>query len=134
MDLKKLYREKNIWLIALKLGYDALFLTLLTYAGMLVAEAVLPGFLSSRISFSKLTIFLLLLIGAIGFLNSKLGYTYKTIPKHKNRLLPFLIVFSFILIGNSMLEFSLWQNMIITLSVMSLFFIFYQLIFHHKEN
>lgn len=127
-------KNKNFLLVILKLSYDVLLLTLLTYAAMLMAEGALPGFISTRLSFAKLTVFLLTIMLLISYLGLNLNYSHNPLPTHKNKILPFLIVFSFLLIGNSLLKFSFWENLIITLTTLFIFFLFYQLFFFPSKK
>ncbi|EKE24913.1 MAG: hypothetical protein ACD_5C00357G0001 [uncultured bacterium] len=128
--MKKLHISKNSFIIIYKLLHDALFLALGTFTVMLIGEGLIPGFVSARISFSKVFISITLLLLAIIWLGKNLGITYE-LPKIKgNKLLPFLVLFSFLLIGNSMLHFALWANIIISLTTLLIFFLLYELIFH----
>ncbi|EKE20085.1 MAG: hypothetical protein ACD_8C00056G0010 [uncultured bacterium] len=116
-----------------KLLHDGLFLILLTFAGLLFSDALLPGLVTNKISFTKITLFLVAVMTLIGFLGKKLSISYPQKKANKNRLLPVIVLFSFLLIGNSLLKFTLWQNIIITLTTLFIFFLFYELIFHHEK-
>jgi hypothetical protein len=124
---------KNMLLITYKLLYDALLLLLVSFIAMLVAEGALPGLVSSHISFSKIILVIFLVLGGIIFIGSKFHLIYEKPDIKKNKLLPVLILFTFLLIGNSLLKFALWENMIITLATLFFFFLFYQLIFGSKN-
>lgn len=127
--MKKISISKENLLIIYKLLYDALMLALATFAAMLVGEGLIPGFVSARLSFAKVEIGLILIILTITWLGKNLDITYG-LPKMKsNRILPPLVLFSFLLIGNSMLHFALWANIIITLTTIFILFLLYELIF-----
>lgn len=126
--MKKIIINKETYLITYKILHDCLLLAIATFSAMLIGEGLLPGFVSSRISFSNVAIVMTLIIITIAWLGAKLNITY-TPPKLKsNKLLPFLVLSAFLLIGNSMLRFELWSNIIITLSFLFIFFLIYQLL------
>jgi hypothetical protein len=100
---------------------------------MLVAEGLLPGLISSKISFSKITILLIIIFTLITYLGKNLGITYEKLKINNNKLLPFIIISSFLLIGNSLLKFTFWENSIITITTLFIFFLFYEIIFSSKE-
>ena len=125
--------SKNTFLIAYKLLHDALFLLLMSFIAVLIAEGALPGIVSAHISFTRIVIAILLVLLLIILIGKKFQLTYATPIIKKNKLLPVLILFAFLLLGNSLLKFALWENMIITLSTLFLFFLFYQIIFNPKN-
>jgi hypothetical protein len=133
MKFKKIIISKDSLLVVYKLLYDLLLLLLLTFAAVLTAEGLLPGLISSKISFSKITIALLAVLAAIAYLGKNLNITYDKIRINKNKILPALILFSFLLIGNSLLKFTLWENFIITLITLFIFFLLYDLIFNTEK-
>ncbi|KKQ51299.1 MAG: hypothetical protein US70_C0019G0004 [Parcubacteria group bacterium GW2011_GWD2_38_11] len=134
MQLKKITINKNILLLTYKLAYDLLLLLLLTFAATLAAEGLLPGLVSSKISFSKITIILFLVLTLIAYLGKKLSITYNKTKISKNKILPIIILFSFLLIGSSMLKFTLWENISIALITLFVFFLFYELIFSSENE
>lgn len=120
-------------LLTYKLLYDALLLMLVTFAGVLTVDGLLPGLLTSKISFSKITIAIIIVLASIAYLGKNLDITYGKTKINKNKILPVLILFSFLLIGNSLLKFTLWENIIITLTTLLVFFLLYELIFSFEE-
>jgi len=129
MNLKNIRIDKSVLFLSYKLLYDFLALLLFTFMGMLTAEGLLPGLVSSKISFSKMTITIFLTLALIAYLGKNLNITYDKVRINKNKILPVLILFSFLLIGNSLLKFTLWENFIITLVTLFVFFLLYELIF-----
>ncbi|EKD58945.1 MAG: hypothetical protein ACD_56C00021G0006 [uncultured bacterium] len=129
MDIKKISLNRNTFLIAYKLLHDALLLVLASFAVMIIGEGLIPGFISSRISFSKTAISIMIIIGLIAWIGKKLQITYNPPKIRKNKLLPVLILISFLLIGNSMLHFDLWANIIITLIFLLVSYLIYEMIF-----
>jgi hypothetical protein len=131
--MKKISINKNYLLITYKILHDILLLILIAFAGILVADALLPGIISSKISFSKMTIALILTSSLIAYLGNHLQISYAEEKINKSKILPILILFSFLLIGNSLLKFTLWQNIMITIISLILFFLFYEILFASKK-
>jgi uncharacterized membrane protein len=132
MNLKIITINKDAILIAYKLLHDFLALLLFTFAATLVAEGLLPGLISSKISFSKMTISIFLVLALIAYLGKNLNITYSRIKKSKNKYMPMIVFLSFLLIGNSLLKFSLWENILITLITLFIFSQLYDLLFSEK--
>jgi hypothetical protein len=129
MNFKNITIEKNTFLLAYKLLHDALFLALATLAGVLFADGLLPGILTSKIGFSKIIFTIIILLATIAYLGKNLQLIHDQAKIHKGRLLPALVLLSFLLIGNSLLKFTFWENIIITLAMLFVFFLLYELIF-----
>lgn len=125
--------SKNTLLVAYKLLHDVLLLLLMSFMAVLIAEGALPGIVSAHISFTFIVIVILLVLLLIILIGKKFQLTYSPPIIKKNKLLPVLILFAFLLVGNSLLKFALWENMVITLSTLFLFFLFYQTIFNPKN-
>ena len=125
--------NKDVFIVAYKLLHDALFLLLISFVAMLIAEGVLPGIISSHISLLKITLAIFLVLGFLIFVGKNLSIAYSQQTVKKNRLLPALIFLAFLLIGNSLLKFAFWENIIITLVVLFLFFLFYQSILENEK-
>ncbi len=134
MQIKNFHITKNSLLITYKLSYDLLLLLLLTFAVTLIAESLLPGLISSKISLTKLSFAIFLILSLIIYLGKNFGISYEISKINKNKILPPLILFSFLLIGSSLLKFTLWENIIITITTLFVFFLFYELIFIDKEK
>ena len=126
--------DTNFQMLMYKLAHDALLLLLVAFAGMLVSEGILPGFISAHISFVKLITAIFTVMACILLLGHKLGIAYTASPMQKNKLFPLLLIFAFLLIGNSMLKFLFWENLFITLATLLVFFLFYHLIFFPKRE
>ena len=126
---KLLPLSENMLAITYKLLHDGLFLLLASFIMMLIAEGAIPGIISQHISLTRIVVVIFLTIGAITWIGNKLQITYQKPVIKKNRLLPVLILLAFLLIGNSLLKFALWENMLITLMTLFLFYLFYKLIY-----
>lgn len=125
--------NKNYVLIVYKLLHDALFLLLMFFIFMLIAEGALPGVVSSHISFIRVILPILLIFIFIILIGKKFDLTYTAPAIKKNRLLPVLILLTFLLLGNSLLKFAFWENIIIVISTLFLFLLLYQIIFEPKD-
>lgn len=125
--------NKDTFTIAYKLLHDALFLLLISFVAILIAEGLLPGIISSHISLLKIALAIFLALGFLIFVGKNLNIAYNQQTVKKNRLLPALIFLAFLLIGNSLLKFAFWENIIITLVILFLFFLFYQAIFENEK-
>jgi hypothetical protein len=134
MRITSFFKNKNVMVVAYKLAHDLLFMLLLTLGAALLSQAVIPGILSSHISFEKLAIALLLLIAAITWLGKKLDFAYPATRLHRNKAIPLFLIFAFVLIGDSMLKFPMWQNLIITIVMLIIFLLFYQIIFSPEKE
>lgn len=126
--------QKNNAMIAYKLLHDTLLLLLLFFVAILTAEGALPGLVSSHISLASLAVIILIILGAIISIGRNFQISYGRPDIKKNRLLPVLVLFAFLLIGNSLLKFAFWENIIITLTTLFLFFLFYQIIFSSENK
>lgn len=131
--MKKITINKNIFIITYKLLYDLLFLTIISFTFFLIAESALPGFISSYISASKIILLLVIIIFSLLLLGKKINIEFNKKDIKKDILVPLLTIFSFIIIGSSMLKFSLWQNIIITIISLFIIYLFYDLIFYYED-
>jgi hypothetical protein len=125
--------SQDTFIVIYKLLHDALLLLLASFAAMLIAEGALPGIISEHISLARFAVVILAVLGAIVWIGKKFQITYEKPAIKKNRLLPVLILLAFLLIGNSLLKFALWENMFITLATLFLFFLLYQVIFESEK-
>jgi len=133
MRMPKIHLSKNILLITYKLLHDALLLFLISFVGMLIAEGLLPGLVSAHLSLAKVAIAIIIILIAIVGIGSKFQITYEVPIFRKNKLLPILTMAAFLLIGNSLLKFAFWENMVITTLTLIIFFLIYSLIFPAKK-
>lgn len=133
MNIAKIQISKDFLLITYKLLHDALLLFLMSFAGMLVIEGLLPGLVSSHLSLAKVAIAIFLILIAIVWIGSKFQIIYDDPSFKKNKLSPILTVAAFLLIGNSLLKFAFWENIVITTITLFVFFLIYSLIFPSKK-
>lgn len=121
--------DNNIIKIAYKLLNEALLLLLLIYGLILIAEGILPGLITSHLSFMKLTFVIFANLGAIIYLGKKNDFMYAGFNIKHSKMVFILVALSFLLIGNSLLKFNLLENLTITLVSLSIFYYFYKAIF-----
>jgi len=125
---KKILFNENFLNLIYKLAHDALFILLFSFTMILIVEGLIPGIITSHLSLLKLSLPLLFVFGGIVLIGSKLNLSYPKIKLSKSKLVPILIVALFLMIGNSLLQFSLWENIAITISTISIFILLYQLL------
>ncbi len=125
--------NKNFFMLSYKLLHDGLYILFFAFTAILISESLLPGIVTSHLSLTKLTITLLtILVGTIA-VGKKLEMNFSRVRLIKTKLLPILIIFSFLLIGNSLLKFELWENIIITILTLFSLALFYYLFFSEKD-
>lgn len=134
MKFPKINLNQNTLVIIYKLLYDALFLFLFSLAMMLIAEGALPGLISDHISLLKIALAALIIMSAIVWLGKNLQFTFESGTTKKSKLMPVLILFTFLLIGNSLLKFAFWENLVITTLTLIVLFILYNSIFSIKNK
>lgn len=131
--IKKTLSNKNFLTLIYKLLHDTFFILLFSFTLILIAEGLLPGIASSHLSLAKLAIGLLATLGGIIAIGRKIEYVYPKTRLNKSKLLPFLIIMSFLLIGTSLLRFALWENILITILTLFFFILFYHLLFLNEK-
>lgn len=132
--MKKISINQNSLILCYKLLHDALLLVLFTFAIVLIVDGLLPEIITINVSFSKIAAILIAIICAITYLGKKLNISYSHKKINKNKILPFLILFAFLIIGNSLILFTLWQNILITLTTLLIFYLFFELFFAVEKN
>lgn len=130
-NLVALSKERQFLLLLYKLSYDILQLLIISFVAELFLEAVLPGIVSQNNGFLITSFLIFAFIWSITALGEKLGINFKDNRKH--HIFPFMLAGSFILIGNSLLKFSLLENLLITTLTLFVFFVFYHMIFPDKK-
>ena len=101
---------------------DILALLLLSLGLLLVAEGIMPGLVSSFLSFTRLILVIFAVLGTVIYLGKLNGIAFESENK-KTALFYGLIIFSVVLIINSLLKFALWEIGIITIA--SIFLLYY---------
>ena len=128
MNIKNIARSRQFHLLIYKLLYDAIFLVLLVAFVSFIAQAIIPGVLAPHLSTLRIFVILILLLFATSLLSKKLGITYASqkVSSKKRPWGAFSVIFVFLILGDSMLKFSLWQNLVITLGTIAIAFLLYK--------
>lgn len=120
--------------IAYKLLHDTLFLLLLAFAVLLISDGLLPGLISSYFSFTKLTLLVFANLAALIYLGKKNDFLFADFDIKHSKLVFLLVTAAFFLLGNSMLKFSYWENIIIIFSTLAIFYFFHKIIFTSQDK
>lgn len=131
MDLSN---KKNIIIIAYMAANDALSLSLLVAFGSIIAEGLIPGFVSVHFPLAYVGILIIMLAALVQILGHELDISYEISKKRHAVILPVLLTFSFLIMGNSMLKYPLWQNLLITLGILSASYILFTLFIFPVED
>ena len=83
------FNRKQALLLVYKLLHDLSFLLFVIFAGLLLAEAVLPGLLSFHLSIPLFVFLMLLSLGIIGQIGRKFDLSYPPVSVRKNKFMPF---------------------------------------------
>jgi len=110
--LHKIKINKEHLLIAFKLLIDALLIALAFFLLSLVAEGLIPGIITSYIGFSKIIVFIGLVIVA-GYLISRstgISFGRKPVDKKTASLMLFVLV---LLVFNSLIKINIFLSLIV---------------------
>ena len=110
---RKLRFPKEVAVLTYLVSRDALLLALVVFPLLLIVEGILPGFLSAHLSIGQFAIVAVALALFNAFLAKQLGLSFTPLKLRHNKLVPPLVIFSLLLLGNAMLKFALWENMLI---------------------
>lgn len=127
--------NKQFELLAYKLFYDALFLTLLFLTGLLVAEGLVPGLVAGFVSFTKVIFVIVFLLSGTIFLGKRNtilfpveNYTFI----FKSKVIGALLILSTILTANALFKFSWWEIIIGTVSSALIFIYLFRILIENK--
>lgn len=127
-----LSKDIQFTILIYKILYDTLFYLIVAMLLCLVVEGAIPGMVSGNNGFIILSFLIFANIFSISHLGRKLSISFKKNSRH--HIMPFALFFSFILIGNSLLSFSFWENLIITTSVIIILVLFYQMLMSNENQ
>ncbi len=127
--------KKQLELLLYKFLHDLLFLWLVIFFALLVSESILPGFLTSHLSFTKAIIILFALIAVVAYIGKRNNITYnlpkgKEIIKNKFVLLLFLIAVA--LIASAQQGMGIFEIIITTVSTIAIFILLYNTLFFEE--
>lgn len=129
--INNLFRSE-LGIFLYKILNDILVLLLISYAMLLVSEGIMPGLVGAYLSFTKLTLLVFAIMGAIIYLG-KLNNISFELENKKTVLFYSLIIFSIILIINSLLKFTWIEIGIITIASLFLLYFLYNNFFIEKN-
>lgn len=121
--------KKQLELLIYKLLNDALLMWIVVFAGLVIAEGLIPGFLSAYLSFTKMILALFFILALIAFLGKRNGVAFEFSPGNglkKNKLVIILLIASFLLIVNSLRNLGIAEIIIASLSAFLILFFFYK--------
>jgi hypothetical protein len=125
-------------LIVLKLLYDSLFLLTLFFAFSIAFEGVLPGVITSQISFSSLIIFIALNMTTIGVLSRTKKFSERLTRKTSSQLIGrekfALLIFLAILTFNSQLKLNIFLNIFLVIGAIAIAYLTLEIIFENKND
>lgn len=127
--------DKNFPILVYKIFNDILSLLLVALFLFLLAESILPGIISSHLSFLKLILIIFIFWASIVFLGRKNNFQFSLSDKknllksrRNRRIVIIAIIFFLILITNSLFKFSPWEILVIApLSCFALIY-FYKIV------
>lgn len=136
MKLVKTYMFKKIkpshLIISHKILSNLLIFFLFSWLGALLTEALLPGFLSSHISFFLLLMIVTLLVSLISVINQKLEIKQSAPSLNNHAYLFGLILFLIIITILSLLKFNAIAAIIITLTTLAILYYLHKLLFQES--
>ena len=94
----------------------------------------MPGIVSSHFSFTKLTLIIFANLGAIIYIGAKNEFLYEDFDAKKSRLVFILVAFAFLMLGNSLLKFNYFANLVITISTLLIAFYLHRVIFQEESK
>lgn len=121
-------KQKQLILLVYKLLHDFAFILFIVFSGLLLTDAILPNFLSVNLNIPLFVFAMLLALGIIGQIGRKFDLHYPLVSIRKNKFIPFFIIIIMLLLGSSMLKYSLWENLLILSGTLYLLFLFYRII------
>ncbi len=127
-------KQKNGCRIAArKISTDILILSMVAFFSALLIEGVLPGYVSSRVSFTK--IFFVFFLASLLWisLEKSIADTKKETKKdtaNHGRLMIIFLFFFFLITANSLLKFGFWMGFLLaglaTVAAYLFYFLFFQ--------
>ena len=131
----KISKDENFWKFVFKILHDILFLILILFFALLIAESALPGIFSAAISFTKIIFFIFSVLGIIYCLGiKKINLEDKGAFRINFAMKIIFLILITVFLANALLKFMIWQNIIITAVSVALFYFFYKLLLEKKAN
>ena len=128
----KLRIPKNYGLIAYKLLNDLLLIMLVFFAGILVAEGLLPGIIADRFGLYKIVWPILLDIIAITIIAKIYDIQVQNLVHKKTTLI--VVLFIALLIANSLVRLNIFLWLAVFAIIIATGYFIYQLFFRDKQD
>jgi len=130
--IKSIKIDKNYWLIAYKLLNDLLLILLIFFAGILIAEGLLPGIINERFGLYRIIWPILLDIMAITIIAKIWNIPIQNVSHKKITLA--VVLFLLLLIVNTLVRLNIFLLLAIFASVIAVGYFVYQLFFEDKQD
>jgi hypothetical protein len=116
---------KDLSVLLYKILNDTLFLLLIAYALLLIADSLIPGFISNIFSFTRMTLLVFANLGLVIYLGkiNNVSFPVLEIKKNKLWLIVSLILFT-LLIVRALYKFSVWEIVVIVISSLAILLLF----------
>lgn len=119
--------NKDLSLLLYKIFNDTLFLLLIAYALLLIADSLIPGFISNLFSFTRMTLLVFANLGLVIYLGKMNNISFPALEIKKNKLwLTFFLIFFISLIARALYKFSVWEIIIIVITSLAILYYFYR--------
>lgn len=119
---------KDLSLLLYKIFNDTLFLLLIAYALLLIADSLIPGFISNLFSFTRMTLLVFANLGLVIYLGKRNGVSFSAPESKKNKLwLIFFLIFFLFLLIRALYKFSVWEIVIIVISSLAILYYLYKI-------
>jgi hypothetical protein len=129
--------NKQLEKLIYKLLVDILSLSLLVFFINLLFEGVVPGYISSHLSFTKLIIFIVLVIFGIAYLGKRNEIWYDASLNQslkQNKITVFLLIVGITLIINSLFGLGCFESLIVIISTAFILYSFFQILFFTEKD
>lgn len=130
---KLLPLNKTKLTIVYKLLYDIFFIGLLFFFLAMIAEGILPGIVSARISFFRVIVFIFLVLAIIYFLGSYLHIKLNSKKTNKKTVFSGLILTVFLIL-NSLLGINIFLALLTTLLTLAVGYYIYRSLAEEETN
>lgn len=129
--------NKQLEKIIYKILVDILSLSLLVFFLNLIFEGVVPGYISGHLSFTKLVIFIVLVILGVAYLGKR-NEIWHDISLNQslkqNKITVFLVIVGFILIINSLFRLGWLESLVIVVATAFILYSFFQILFFAEKD
>lgn len=136
-SLNKIWNKgltKDLSLLLYKIFNDTLFLLIIAFILLLMAEALLPGFSLSYLSFTKLVLLIFANLGVLIYLGKKNNIQFSEFDIKKNKLwLAFFLIFFLFLLIRALYKFSILEIIIIIITSLAILYFLFKINFEKSK-